>query len=282
MVDQGPTSATRMMRAERLRDTTHLSGYLAECWDRRDMPLVIPLEQFRSAHSETIIGAGWIFLTPLMQVATYYVVFGVVLEATRGVPNLLSFLAVGIFLWRFMQSTIMGGTHSITGNRPRIRSLYFPRALLPIEALVGNLYDFLAANVVMLIFLLVVGEPPRFSWLLYPFVVVLASTFCLGAAFISARVNTHFEDWAQLLPFVFQVSMYASGVLFPIVDQFSNPSVRTWFAVNPFYSALDLARVTLLGYPFHLETLVSLLIWATALPMFGLWYFRRAEYSYGG
>jgi teichoic acid transport system permease protein len=284
MADQGTTTtpAVRALRQTRPRDTTTLSGYLAECWYRRDMPLVIPLEQFRSAHSETVLGAGWIFLTPLMQVATYYIVFGVVLDATRGVDNLLSFLAVGIFLWRFMQSSIMGGTHSITGNRPRIRSLYFPRALLPVEALVGNLYDFMAANVVMFIFIMAVGERPRWTWLLYPFLVALASLFCLGAGLISARINTHVEDWAQFLPFVFQVGLYASSVLFPLADQFSNPDVATWLAINPFHSALSLARVCVLGYPFEAATLISLTAWAVAMPVFGLWYFRRAEYSYGG
>ena len=110
-----------------------LRRYLAEAWKRRDLAIVIPRERFWSSTSETALGSLWHFLTPVLQVVVFWVIFGILLDADRGVPNTLSFIATGVFTFTFSQQTIMKGTKSITANRALIHSI-----LLPADPVAGS------------------------------------------------------------------------------------------------------------------------------------------------
>jgi teichoic acid transport system permease protein len=225
-----------------------------------------------------------LFLTPLLHVGVYWLIFGVLLDTSRGVPNVLSFLAVGVFVYRFAQSVISAGTKSITGNLGLIRTIYFPRAILPTQDLMYNLYELIPTTIVMLVFIVVVGDGVEVTWLLYPVVLVGAALFALGGALFSARINTIFQDWNNVLPFIFRIGMYASGVIFPLEERIDSEAVRTVMVINPFYAYLSLARSVLLGgeyYSLPAGAVLSASLWATVFPMLGLSYFRRGEFTYG-
>ena len=53
--------------------------YLAEMWSRRDFAVALPLEEVRSAHQDTLLGNVWHLANPMLSVAVYYLVFGVML-----------------------------------------------------------------------------------------------------------------------------------------------------------------------------------------------------------
>ena len=77
----------------------------------------MPLEMFRSRHQNTVLGNVWNLLNPLLSAAVYFLIFGVILDASRGVENYILWLVVGIFVFRLTQSTVMQGATSITGRQ---------------------------------------------------------------------------------------------------------------------------------------------------------------------
>ena len=75
----------------------------------------------------------------------------------------------------------------------------------------------------------------------------------LGGAFIAARLNDAFRDVQQIIPFIFRLRMYVSGVMFPL-DRFLSedddyPLIRTFIDWNPMVKILDLYRWVFLGLP---------------------------------
>ena len=80
----------------------------------------------------------WQVLTPLINAAVYYVIFGVVLNTSRDVDNFIAYLCTGVFLFGFTQTVIQAGAQAITGNLGLIRALHFPRASLPIAVGAGR------------------------------------------------------------------------------------------------------------------------------------------------
>lgn len=259
-----------------------LGEYLGEVWRRREFAIVSPLGDLRAQHMNTVLGNVWHLLNPMLLIAVYYLMFGVILNATRaGIDNFIGFLSVGIFTFHYSQRTIMAGAKSIVNNEGLIRSIQFPRALLPISAVVGQTASFIPSVLVMLTVALLTGEPLQLSWLLLVPLFVFQGLFNLGGCFVVARLADGYKDLQNVLPYMFRIAFYMSGVLYA-VDQFvSDPVMRGLFNLNPFYAFVTLARGPLLGTPVTTGAVVSAVAWTGALLIGGFVYFRKAEKTYG-
>ena len=83
-------------------------------------------------YTEARLGQLWQVLTPLLNAGVYYLIFGLLLNANRGVPDYISFLVTGVFVFNFTQRAFITSSQVIRETLPLIRALYFPRACLPL------------------------------------------------------------------------------------------------------------------------------------------------------
>ena len=260
--------------------------YLREMWQRRDFAVALPVEQMRSTHQDTLLGNVWHLGNPALTVGVYYIVFAGLLGADRGVPNYLLWLTIGVFGYRFTQGSVQSGAGSIQANQGLMRSFRFPRAILPLSAVVSDLLTFAFQLAVLGTVALVTGAGVSTRWFVLPAVVALHASLNLGVAFIAARLSDAFRDVQQLIPFVFRLLQYLSGVMFPL-DRFLQGSggkhawVHGIIVYNPIVRILELYRWVFLGTPVDLTELVRSTVIILALLVFGFRYFRAVEYRYG-
>lgn len=258
-----------------------LRAYLTEVWERREFATVVPAADLRAQNLDTALGQLWRVLNPAAMIAVYYVVFGVILDTQRGVENFLGFLVIGVLLFQLSQRVALDAAGSLPKNEGLIRTIQFPRALLPISTVVLQTLSILPAYGVMIGLLVLTGERPDLRWLAFVVVAVGQTCFNLGVALVMARLGNAIRDLGQLLPHLFRLLFYVSGVLFS-VDQFvTNDAMRSAFALNPLYSFITAARWSLLGETLPALVVVSVVAWTLVLPVIGLTYFVRRESEYG-
>ena len=260
-----------------------LGAYLRELWSRREYAVTVPLGNLRAAHMNTLLGNVWHVLNPLMLIGVYWLVFGVILERVReGVDNYIAFLAVGVFIFRFTQNSVQQGAGSIIINSALIRSIYFPRAILPIATVVEQILLLAPSVVVMIVIALATGEVPRWSWLLLPAVLALQTLFNLGAAFIAPRITDTFRDFQNVLPYFFRILFYLPGILFSVEHFLADrPTALAISNLNPAYAFITVARHVLLGTNLPEAVLRSAIGWAAVMLVAGFLFFRAAEPRYG-
>ena len=202
------------LRPLNLRPST--SEYLSELWRRRDFAIAMPAEQLRASHQNTLLGNIWHLGNPLLTVVVSYVVFGVVLGTDRGVENFTLWLTVGVFAFGLTSSTVQGGARSISTNQGLMRSIRFPRAVLPVSEVLSELFAFMFQLVILGVVALMTGEGVSQRWVVLPAVVVVHSAFNLGGAFIAARLNDSFRDVQRVIPYMFRLLTFVSGVMIPV------------------------------------------------------------------
>jgi teichoic acid transport system permease protein len=257
-----------------------LGHYLRSIWQRREFATAIASGELRAQHMDTALGNLWHVLNPLMLVGVYYLMFGVILDVSRGVDNFVAFLVVGIFVYHYSQKSVLAGAKSITNNEGLIRAIQFPRAILPISTVIGQTLAFLPAVAIMLTVALITGERPHVMWLgLLPLFAIQAVWNC-GAAFVVARLTDRYRDVQQVLPYIFRLFFYLSGVLYS-VDVFVPDEYTIFFDLNPFYVFITAARDLVLHQTFTLHYWASGLAWAVGLVVVGFLFFRNAEHEYG-
>jgi len=263
-----------------------LREYLRELWRRREFAITVPLGELRAQNQDSALGQVWHLLNPLLLIAVYYLIFGVLLqvEDRRGVDNYLPFLIVGVIVFNFTRSSIQTGARMIVKNRKLVQSINFPRAILPLSAIVSEAIAHLYALPVMLVLVMLVqgGPPPQWTWLLLIVVFVFQTMFNLGISMVVARLSFHFRDVQQLLPFILRLYFYSSGVLIPInIDIIPNPTVVAILQLNPAYLLVEMAREAVLVGPLDPQVWLRGALWSVAMLVGGFWYFRAAENEYG-
>ena len=266
-------------------------AYLKAMWDRREFAVEVPLEELRTQHKTTLIGNVWHLGNPILTIGVYYFVFGTLLASGRP-DNFLPWLTVGLFAFRFTQKCFTAGAKALPSNSGLIKAIRFPRALLPVSAVVSNLMSFaielgILAVVVELYALTDPGGTLGLSkrWLLLPLVVAVHAAFTLGAAFVAARLNDAYRDIEQLIPFIFQLLRYLSGVMIPIATLANRdgvpPMARTILRLNPLAQMINLYRWIFLGESIVVADVLQTTLLSVALLWFGFRYFRAAEWRYG-
>ena len=259
-----------------------LGAYLQELWLRRDFMIRVPLEELRAQNAHTLLGGFWLVLNPLLQVGVYFLVFGVIMPIDRGVDDYLVFLTIGVFVFFYSQRVISEAARSVVVNLGLIRTLRFPRATLPLSATVGQTMAFVPALTVMAAVVAAHGTWPHPRWLLIPALLVLQSAFSLGAGFLAARYNHAYRDLENLLPFVFRLAFYVSGVLYSVDHYIDSTLGRAVFLANPFYCFVTVWRWVLAGTPAAGEVWVATGVWSTVTLLAGFTLFRARETTYGG
>jgi teichoic acid transport system permease protein len=222
--------------------------YIATLWQRRHFIWGYATARSVSMYTEARLGQLWQVLTPLLNAGVYYLIFGLLFQAARGVQNYPAFLLAGVFVFAFTERSIVTGSNVMRANLQLIRALYFPRAALPLAYVLVELQQMLVGFVVLIPVMLVSGEPPSWYWFLLVPAVLLQTMFNIGAALIVARLGGSLADVSELIPFILRITRYFCGVMYMIT---ALPAHVPWWglkilSLNPPAVFIALVRVALM------------------------------------
>ena len=225
-----------------------LPKYLATLWQRRHFITGYATARNVSMYTEAKLGQLWQVLTPLLNAGVYYLIFGLLFQASRGVQHYPAFLLAGVFVFAFTERSIVTGSNVMRANLQLIRALYFPRAALPLAYVIVELQQMMVGMIVLLPVMIISGEPLTFYWFLLIPAVLLQTAFNIGAALIVARLGGSLADVSELIPFVLRITRYFCGVMYMVTTL--PAKVPVWgiklLSLNPPAVFISLVRVALM------------------------------------
>jgi teichoic acid transport system permease protein len=231
-----------------------IGKYLRELAHRWSFIMGFATARNIAMYTEAKLGQLWQVLAPLLNAGVYFLIFGVIITGvSRGVQPYLPFLVTGVFVFSFTQRTFISTSKVITDSLPLIRALQFPRASLPLAYLMIELQQMLLSMAVLVVIILVVpGNPLTWYWLLAIPALLLLTMFNAGIGLFAARIGARVNDFAQLLPFLMRTWLYLSGVLYSIQQLVAEHSqhygwATTLLQVNPAAVYITLIRNALLN-----------------------------------
>ena len=87
-------------------------------------------------YKNSFLGVIWSFISPLLQIAVYALVFQVILKSD--IENYTVYLCCGLIPWQYFSSVVLRGAASIIDNGSIIKKVYFPREILPISVVTSE------------------------------------------------------------------------------------------------------------------------------------------------
>ncbi|MGW4894675.1 ABC transporter permease [Kitasatospora sp. NPDC004240] len=272
-----------------------LFAYTKQLWARRHFIWAFATARLVAQYTDAKLGQLWQVVTPLLNCAVFYLVFGMILRSKDNFPEgtYVAWLCIGVFVFQFTQNAVQSGTRAISDNLGLIRALHFPRASLPIAFTVIQLQQLLISMVVLVGVVLAAGIEPGVTWLAVLPVLILQSMFNTGIALVMARIGAKTSDISQLIPFAMRAWMFLSGVMFSIQDKINGwpPFWQKVMELNPASVYMDLMRHALAPviynphmaqhqqFPPH-QWLYGI-SWAVGMFVIGFVFFWKAEEEYG-
>src|SRR5699024_4116736 len=117
-----------------------LVPYVKELWKRRSFIQVLASSKAEAENQNTYLGQIWALVSPTINASVYVLIFGFLLTVGRaGIENTIAFIVVGVFMFRFFERSVMAGSHSLNKNMNLVRSVNFPRAVLPAAGVLAEL-----------------------------------------------------------------------------------------------------------------------------------------------
>lgn len=278
------TNLTQIATAANLKKVgtrPRLGLYLRDFFKRRTFAIAFAQYNLQAQTARSSLGVAWHVLVPALQIGVYGVIFGVLLSSIRP-PHFVPYLMVGIVLFQFMTGSFSEGARSITSNGALVRSLEFPRILLPASVVISNVMRVVPLLVLMMIGVAAFGDLPKWTWLWLIPDFVLMTLFAAGATMIAARLTVHTEDVNQLLPFVVRILFYVSGVFWNIDKMIHIHWLKVLLHYNPIHLYMAIARAGMIdGYTVDATDWLVATAWAFGILAFGTVFFWLAEEKYG-
>jgi lipopolysaccharide transport system permease protein len=253
---------------------------LAEIWDYRSLLIMLMWREITIRYQQTLLGILWVIVQPIINIIIYALVFGLLLHTPSEKYPYIVYLFPALIIWRLMADGISRGSLSLTSNVRLIEKVYFPRMVMLIASILAVVIDFLFALLVLSVVMVLyhIG----FSWhiLLIPVYTLLAFFVTLSVCVWLAPLNVRYRDITHIIPFIVQLSMYLSPIVYPIT--LIPESVRGLYSLNPMTIVIQGFRWCLLAEstPPELTSAAIGFLITGVIFVFGLAFFKRAEYTF--
>lgn len=200
---------------DRSESITSFEAGLLGIFRYRELLKNLVLKDLKLKYRGSVFGFIWSLVNPLLMIAVYTVAFTYILRVhTEGFVFLL---LVGILAWTFFASSATMSTASIVESGGLVKSVFFPRAILPIATVLFNLCQYLLTLLVLLpIMLAIFRVPVTSSILLFPIFLSLQILFTIGVALALSTGTTFFRDIRHLLEIALSVTFWLTPIVYEL------------------------------------------------------------------
>lgn len=252
---------------------------LKDLWTFRELLLFLVWRDIKVRYKQTVLGAGWAILQPLLAMFVFTLLFGRVAKLpSDNIPYPL-FVYTALLPWQLFAFALTESSNSLVTNQHLIRKVYFPRLVIPISAVLVGLVDFSISLVVLAAMMIYYGFRPAPTFLLFIPFLILAIVTALGIGIWLSALNIKYRDVKYVIPFITQFWMFATPVAYS--SKLVPPAWRTLYALNPMAGVVDGFRWAVLGVGNGSSALILISTAAVLFVLFGgLAYFKRMERSF--
>lgn len=248
---------------------------LREIWAYRELLFFLTWRDIKIRYKQTLLGAAWAIIQPLFAMLLFTLLFGKLGKIpSDNIPYPL-FAYAGLLPWTFFANAVTNSGNSLVGSTSLITKVYFPRMIIPAAAVAAGLVDFLIAF--LLLIPLLIYYRISFTWnlLMLPLFLILTTLLALGVGMWMSALNVRFRDVRYALPFMIQLWLFASPVIYPLSMV---PEKWKWIlSLNAMTGIIEGFRASLFGKDFEWQAIIV----SAGLTMFLLvgaaYVFRRVE-----
>jgi ABC-type polysaccharide/polyol phosphate export permease len=258
-----------------------LVPYFNALWGRRQFAFEMSRTALRAQHFNTAFGMLWLVLNPLLLGLVYallvFIIGGRRAAGESGL-DVLAHLLGALFAYTLFQQSVTDGANSVIRGGQLLLNSSFPRALLPISAVMTDFMKFAPTMVVYAAIHVAAGVETNANLLWAVPVLALLLMFTMGAAMLFATLQVYFRDIRNFLPYLLRIGLYLAPVLWRLeqIDKL-DPWQERIVEFSPMYDLIGSWSLALQGDRPPTHMLLQAAAWAVASLVIGSLVFVSRE-----
>jgi lipopolysaccharide transport system permease protein len=248
---------------------------LREVFAHRRIAWYLALRDVQLRYKQTLLGAGWTVIKPLLGVGIFTVIFGDLVGVPSDGKPYAVFVFAGLLGWTYFSGSLASAATSLLVNAPMVTKIYFPRLLAPISGILPGLLDFAVGLPVLAAVMAINRVGPTWAVVTLPIWLLLLAMLAFGLGCLLGAVMVTYRDVEHGLPYLLQLGLFATPIVYP--SSLPTGTLAWVFHLNPVVAPIDGLRWALIGGDtLDVRDLLSLGIGAV-LATAGVLYFCRVE-----
>jgi len=254
-------------------------NYWKDLWRYRELFYILSWRDLKVRYKQTVIGAAWSIIRPLLTTIVFTVVFNRVakLESPGDAPYALMVFA-GMLPWQFFSNALSESSNSLVSNTNLITKVYFPRMIIPASSVITSLVDLGISLFILVGMFIFYQYMPDWKIILLPFFIIIAFITAFGVGLYITALNVKYRDFRYIIPFIIQFGLYITPVGFS--SSVVPAQWRLLYSLNPMVGVIEGFRWSILNEPIYMPGFLISMAVASLFLILGVWYFRRTEKSF--
>jgi ABC-2 type transport system permease protein len=186
---------------------------LASVYRYRELLRNLVTKDLKLKYRGSVLGFLWSLGNPMMLIAVYTLAFKYILRV--GGDRFVLLLLLGVLAWTLFANSMMMAAGSIVDNAALVKSVFFPRAILPTASVLFNLAQYLLTQIVFLPAMLAVFHVrPAPPMLLYPVFLLLQVVFTVGVAMLVGAGTAFYRDVRHFVEVALMLLFWLTPILY--------------------------------------------------------------------
>lgn len=192
----------------------------------------------RSEVQRNYLSYGWWVIEPLLHMAIFYIVFGILLK--RGGENFTVFLLTGLIPWMWFMKAVNSSSKSILAGRNLILQTGLPSIIFPLVSFLQSSLKQIPAFILLFGFVWFQNYSPGAHWIMLIPVIIVQMLMIIFISCSVAAIIPFVRDLSHLVPTSLTFIMFLSGIFYDYRS--INPEWQEFFMFNPVAFILDCYR----------------------------------------
>ena len=251
---------------------------LRDLWSSRELLYFLTWRDIKARYKQTLLGFAWAILQPFFMMVVFTLFFGNLAKMpSDGIPYPL-FSYTALLPWTLFTTGLTSSSNSLVANKTLVQKVYCPRLILPISGAISPLVDFFIAFTIVIGMMFYFGYPPTIKMLWLPAFIILTLATVIGVGLWLSAINVRYRDVRYALPFLIQLWLFASPVVYP--SSLLPEKYQVFYGLNPMAGVVEGFRWALLGTEPPGSLIAVSIIIVIVILISGAFYFRRSEKNF--
>jgi lipopolysaccharide transport system permease protein len=194
-------------------DVSSMAGSLTRTWAYRHLLQNLVAKDLKLKYQRSLLGFAWSLLNPLIMIAVYTLAFTYVMKLPT--PRFALFILIGLLSWNFFAGAVTSATDAVAAQGALLRSVVFPRVVLPFAAVLFNLVQYLLTMAVFLpVVLFIYQVPAEPRMLLFPVFLILQVFFITGLTMVLSTAAAAFRDVKHLVDVGVAIGFWLTPIIY--------------------------------------------------------------------
>lgn len=248
---------------------------LREVWAYRDLLLTLTMKDVKVRYKQTVIGAVWAILQPVIMMMIFTIIFGRLAQIPSDGHPYPIFVFAALLPWMFFANAVSTSGNSLVNASELVSKIYFPRLIIPMSSIGVCLVDFSVSMLVLLVLMVIYDVSWTVQLLMMPVVMSGVVICVVGMGALLSALTVSYRDVRFVIPFVVQIWMFLTPVVYGV--RFIPDEYQWLILINPMTGYIEAFRSAVLGSPINWFALGVSLLLSLLLLICGAIYFRKVE-----